>query len=118
MESKTLLFKLGHAADSSKSTNKGNFKAILEFRALGDPILQEHHKESAKNAQYTSPVIQNETIDLCRLLILNKIGKEVKESGIFSIICDECTDCGNKEQLSLSVRYFNNRDKGIISSFF
>ena len=101
----------GHAdADSSKSTNKGNFNAILEFRALGDPILQEHLKESAKNAQYTSPVIQNEIIDLCRSLILNKIGKEVKESGIFSIISDECTDCGNKEQLSLSVRYFTNEE--------
>ena len=39
---------------------------------------------------------------------INKIGEDVKESGIFSIICDECTDCGNKEQLSLSVRYCSN----------
>ena len=32
----------GHldANSSSKSLNKGNFKAILEFRALGDSILQ------------------------------------------------------------------------------
>ena len=41
-------------ADSSQSTNKGNFKAILEFRALGDPLLQKHLVESGKNAQYTS----------------------------------------------------------------
>ena len=39
----------GHVdADSSNSTKKSNFKAILEFRALGDPILQEQLKESAK----------------------------------------------------------------------
>lgn len=101
----------GHMdADSSKSVNKGNFKAILEFRALGDSILQEHLKEGARNAQYTSPGIQNEIIGLCRNLILNKIGEDVKESGVFSIICDECTDCGNKEQLSLSVRYFSNEE--------
>jgi len=55
--------------------------------------------------QYTSPGIQNEIIDLCRMLILNKIGEDVK---VLSIICDVCTDCGNEEQLSLSVRYFSN----------
>ena len=29
-------------ANSSESKNKGNFKAILEFRALGDQMLQKH----------------------------------------------------------------------------
>ena len=95
---------------------KGNFKAILEFRYLGDPILQEHLKESAQNAQYTGPVIQNELLIYANhQQILNNIGEELKESGIFSIICDGYTDCGNKEQLSLSVRYFNN--EGIKESF-
>ena len=34
----------GHCDANSqpKGLNKGNFKAILEFRALGDPVLQEH----------------------------------------------------------------------------
>ena len=31
--------------------------------------------------------------------------KDVKESGVFSKICDECTDIANQEQLSLLVRY-------------
>ena len=47
---------------------------------------------------------------LSQYAVLNRIGEEVKKSGIFSIICDECTDCGNKEQLSLSIRYFNNEE--------
>ena len=29
-------------ANSSESKNKGNLKAILEFRALGDQMLQKH----------------------------------------------------------------------------
>lgn len=29
----------------------------------------------------------------------------MEECGVFSIICDECTDIANQEQLSLSVRY-------------
>lgn len=49
MEDKLLLFEdIAMDADSSKSMNKGNFKAILEFRALGAPILHEHLKEVLK----------------------------------------------------------------------
>ena len=29
----------------------------------------------------------------------------MKENELYSIICDECTDSSNREQLSLSVRY-------------
>ena len=36
---------------------------------------------------------------------MQKIAKDVDESGVFSIICDECADIPNQEQLSLSVRY-------------
>ena len=102
-------------ADSPEAINKGNFKAILDFRALGDPLLQKHLMEGAKNAQYTSAKIQNEIISLCRSLILEKVGAEVRQNGVYSIICDECTDSANKEQLSLSVRYVA-RDK-ICKSF-
>ena len=87
-----------HDANVSKkkSLNKGNFKAILEFRTLGNSILQQHLTDGAKNAQYTSAGTQNEIISLCRSLILAKIGNEVKENGLFSVICDECTDSANK----------------------
>ena len=92
-------------ANSSQSANKGNFKALLEFRAIGDQVLQKHLTAGAKNAQYTSADTQNEIILICKSLILQKIAKDVEESEIFSIICDECTDTANHEQLSLSVRY-------------
>ena len=99
----------GHQdCNASKSLNKGNFKAVLEFRALGDSILQNHLTDGAKNAQYTSAETQNEIVSLCKFLILEKIGNEIKENGLFSIICDECTYSANKEQLSLSLRYVAN----------
>ena len=60
-------------ADSSEAINKRNFKVILDFRTLGDLMLQKHLMEGAKNAQYTSAEIQNEIINLCRLLILEKV---------------------------------------------
>ena len=33
---------------SHNATNKGNFKAILEFRALGDPVLRQHLEHGQK----------------------------------------------------------------------
>ena len=56
------------------SLNKRSFKAILEFRALGDSILQKHLTDGAKNAQYTSADTRNEVISICGSLILEKIG--------------------------------------------
>ena len=68
-------------------------------------MRQKHLTVGAKNAQYTSADTQNEIISICKSLVLQNIAKDVEESGVFSIICDECTDIANQEQLSLSVRY-------------
>ena len=106
----------GHCDANSQpqGLNKGNFKAILEFRALGDPVLQEHLASGPKNAQYTSSRTQNGyscTLISCtdmrvqESLTLQKIVEKVKKNELYSIICDECTDSSNREQLSLSVRY-------------
>ena len=97
----------GHRDSNSQVqvSNKGNFKAILQFRALGDQLHREHLVNGRMNGQYTSPRTQNEIISICRALILQKVVERVKQNELYSIICDECTDSSNKEQLSLSVRY-------------
>ena len=49
----------GHTdANTSVTHNKGNFKATLEYRALGDQLLHKHLTLGDKNAQYTSPDTQ------------------------------------------------------------
>ena len=99
----------GHSdANTSVAHNKGNFKAILEYRALGDQLLHKHLTLGDKNAQYTSPDTQNEILKICQSHILDKIENEVRENALYSVICDECTDCANQEQLSVSVRYVAN----------
>ena len=96
----------GHRdSNSQNSCNKGNFKAILEFRALGDAVLQHHLEHGPQNAQYTSPRTQNEIISICRSLIVRKIIEKVQDNELYSIICDESTDVSNKEQMSFSVRF-------------
>ena len=54
--------------------------------------------------------IQNKMIDVIGTAIGNNITEEVKSSKYYSIIADEVTDCSNKEQLSLSLRYVTDEN--------
>ena len=49
-------------------------------------------------------------IDVIGTAIRNNITEEVKSSKYYSIIADEVTDCSNKEQLSLSLRYVTDEN--------
>ena len=103
-----------HESDSAlpDSTNRGNFKALLEFRAeAGDSVLDSHIKHSHQNATYTSPKIQNEIITIIKDNIQQQIVKEVHVSKYFSVLADEVTDTSNKEQLSIVLRYVDSENK-------
>ncbi|KAL5470805.1 hypothetical protein EMCRGX_G028829 [Ephydatia muelleri] len=86
--------------------NHGNFLALLNFCIqAGDRVLEEHLKNSASNALYTSKTVQNELIVICGDIIRNKILAKARRAKYFSIIADEATDVANDEQLSICVRY-------------
>ena len=72
--------------------------------------MQDHLASAPKNATYTSPDIQNQVIDILGDHILEKILLKVKKAQLFTLIADEVTDCSNKEQLSLMLRYINPDD--------
>ena len=74
----------GHRDDSnSSSTNKGNFRALLEFRAdAGDTVLAKHLKTASSRATYVSKTIQNELIEVCGSYISDHI-LECQNSHIF-----------------------------------
>ena len=53
------------AKDPLNAENHGNFRALLNFRVdAGDTVLGEHLKAAAKNATYTSPVIQTRSLKI------------------------------------------------------
>ena len=86
--------------------NPGNFSALLDFRVdAGDTILEEHLARASRNATYTSPVIQNQVINVVADQVQQKIITKVQAAKWFTVITDEVTDVSNKEQLSLVVRY-------------
>ena len=53
----------GHREQAGANVNPGNFRALLDFCVdAGDIVFAEHFKTGAQNAQYNSPLIQNDLI--------------------------------------------------------
>ena len=79
--------------DPLNTENQSNFRALLNFRVdAGDTVLGEHLKAAAKNATYTSPVIQNQIIDVLEDQIRSEIIRRVQKAKWFTVIADEVTD--------------------------
>ena len=92
--------------DASRTKNHGNFHALLKFRVdAGDTILGEHLSTAARNATYTSSVIQNEIIAVLADHIRDQIIAKVRAARWFTVVADEVTDAANEEQLNLVLRY-------------
>ena len=54
---------------------------------------------------YTSPDVQNQVIAILGDQIRDKILRKVRSSLCYTLIADEVTDCSNKEQLCIVLRY-------------
>lgn len=94
--------------------NDGNFRSLLRFRIDSrDGILNKHLEYGPRNAQYTSPTIQNELIDLCGKHIQKQLVEKINKARGFSILCDETTDISGIENRYLYVHAMlikKNRD--------
>ncbi|XP_071958098.1 52 kDa repressor of the inhibitor of the protein kinase-like [Antedon mediterranea] len=104
----------GHRDSGFDDTvNKGVFKGLVNLEAKHNQILKEHLLKGKKNAQYVSWSVQNELISIIGKQIQEHIVCAIKESetGLFTIISDEVTDCSNNEVISLNVRYVDKNCK-------
>ena len=90
---------------------------MVYFRAQTDVNLANHLKNARRNATYSSKTIQNELIQVVGNSIREKIINDIKAAKFFSILADEVTDCSNKEQLSLAVRFVDSVDCVIREEF-
>ena len=107
----------GHRDDSQHHAEVGelsdgrtrNFLELLNYRVHGgDEVLAEHLKKCPKNATYISKTTQNDLIKCCGDFILDTITSEVKKNKFFTILADEASDCSNKEQMSLVLRFVDS----------
>lgn len=107
-----------YSVDDDIKNQKGNFKALLEFRInAGDQILKEHLKSATKNTAYISKTTQNDLIDCCGNVISDKIIQKVHISKFYSILADETTDVSISEQFSFCVRYFDSNTCSVREDF-
>ena len=67
--------------------------------------LCRHLEPAPKNACYASKTIQNELINTVSKAIRTEILNEVKAAKFYSVKGNEVMDIGNKDQLSISLRY-------------
>ena len=94
----------GHR-ENSASLNKGNFLEIIDLLKMENPALAAEVAKLPKNALYTHHSTQNELIEICEELSLQKIKREVQNSSCFAVMADETRDKGGSEQLSVCVRF-------------
>ena len=102
----------GHRDDATNMDdgNPGNFQALLDFRIqAGDAVLQEHFNNAPRNATYRSKTIQNELIGCCGEILTKKIIDEVRQAKFFSILADGASDCSNKEQMAIVIRFVDDQ---------
>lgn len=96
------------------SFNQGNFLELLKLLAKHCPLLS-FHLSKIQSAQtknrltFLSNVSQNNMLSVMSEILRSKILKKIKKAGVFSIIIDTTTDVSNLEQLSLVVRFVNEK---------
>ena len=91
--------------------NEGYFRALLRYTAeKDDTVLASHIESGPRNAQYTSPDMQNALIEACGKVIQSKIVKGVQDSALFTIMADDTADCACIEQLCILVRFLSGAE--------
>ena len=85
--------------DKITKTEDGNFSFFVNWKSQFDGDLREHLHKAARNAKYTSPVVQNTIISLCETAIREKVLSMF--SSYWSLMADETEDVSNMEQVSI-----------------
>lgn len=88
--------------------NDGNFRCLLRHRAqYGNNTLKKYLETCSSNAMYTSPLIQNEIINIFGELIQSDIITKNSKSKYFSVLADETTDIAQMEQFSICILFID-----------
>ena len=101
----------GHVEDRRNigemaEANRGNFLELLHLRCKDIPWLKEKlSSQLSQHAQWISPTVQNEILEIIAKLVTAKITEEVKDSGNYSVIVDETSDISRLEQVAVCLRY-------------
>ena len=88
-----------------------NFIQLLRLRGLNCSDIEVDSWLAKKTNKYTSPDVQNECLELMALHILHDVSKNIAAVSCYSVMADECTDCSNKEQFTVNIRWVDQQLK-------
>ena len=71
-----------------------------------DPHLEELARRLPKNAKCSSPMFQNEVIDILAGLVKSRIARECRESGVYTTMLDGTEDSNGDEMEAVVLRYW------------
>ncbi|XP_072395241.1 zinc finger MYM-type protein 1-like [Diabrotica undecimpunctata] len=95
--------------EKSDSSNRGNFKELLNLLIVQSPLETKNHYEKIKNVfSGESKTIQNELIECISGYINDNIISEIKNSPFFSLQIDDTTDITQMSQTSIILRCVNS----------
>jgi len=89
--------------EDKKSSNQGNFKELCLMLATYNSSI----KMETTYFNYTCHLIQNDLISITADLVRSQIVHEIKECGMYFLLCDEARSY-KEEQLTVCVRYTKN----------
>ena len=90
----------GLALEGDDNESNSNFCQALKLFDSDGSITKWLERKQNK---YTSPEIQNEVLRIMALKILRGVASNIR-NGLFALMCDECSDSANKEQLVICLR--------------
>ncbi|XP_041472559.1 52 kDa repressor of the inhibitor of the protein kinase-like [Lytechinus variegatus] len=94
-------------AFQGKEDVDSNVLQLYHMRATDDPRMLDWLKK--KTNKYMSHDIQNEMLEIMALQVLREVASSIRNGVFFSILADECTDISNKEQLTLCIRWIDEK---------
>ena len=83
--------------DPSKRNEDRNFSFFVDLKSKYDPELKDHLDHASGSAEYTSPRIQNEIINLCDSFTRNRVRASIPK--YWSVMARETQDCSTLNNL-------------------
>ena len=98
----------------SSQGDDSNFIQLLKLRGTDDVRMTEWYEW--KSSEYTTADMQNEMLTVMSLRILREITSAMQKALFYTVMVDETTDCSNKEQAVLVIRWVDG-DLNVHESF-
>ena len=99
------------------SSNNGVFQDLVDYTARHNAQFKSKLESMPKNANYLSPEIQNEVLDVLAMSVIEQIRDSCTNAVFYTIGADETKDISKKELLTVTIRFYSEEHKSVVERF-